>query len=110
MRGKRGGVKGALRGLVHPVPASVRLYISTVELTPALELSPENAMIRPSPSAVAVPYQRPSAMLGVSRNSPVTGSKMDARFSPAKEPVVRYAAVPPTTRGRPSGSTAVPLQ
>jgi hypothetical protein len=45
-------------------------------------LIPENAMIRPSPSAVAVAYQRPSAMPSVCRNVPVTGSKIDARLSP----------------------------
>ena len=45
-------------------------------------LRPENAMMRPSPSAVAVPYHRPSAMLWDWYISSVTGSRNAARLSP----------------------------
>src|SRR5262245_10630630 len=106
MRGYVGSVKGDAIGLLHPLPALLRSYSSTVGFVVPSLARPEKAMMRPSPSAKAVAYQRPSSMLCDWTKLPVAGSKIDARLSP----VNWYEAVPPTTSTRPSNSAAEPLQ
>ena len=54
--------------------------LSTLE--PPVGLTPENVIIRPSPSAVALAYHRPSTILCDCANCLVRGSKMEARLSP----------------------------
>src|SRR5438874_9215098 len=72
IRGYSGGIQPDSYSWLHPEPT---VYISTVEfVTPGVSESPENVITLPSPSAVAVGYQRPWAMASTSVNWPVAGS------------------------------------
>src|SRR5260370_955629 len=74
---------------------------------PPVCVSPDMAMMRPSPSVMAEAYQRPSTMFCDCTKPADVGSKMEARLSPVNDP---YFDVPPTMSARPSGRVAVPLQ
>src|SRR6267142_2969380 len=74
---------------------------------PVVSLSPEITMTEPSPSSVAVGYQRPAPMPAVAAKDSVAGLNAAVSGSPRK---LSYFLVPPRTNGLPSGRITIPLQ
>src|ERR1044072_9498704 len=68
-------------------------------------LSPEKTSTRPSPSSVAVGYQRPTVMFGAADHVFVFALKIDVSGIPTSA-----ARSPPATKVRPCASSTSPAQ